>query len=115
MAYCLSCQKEFLNETFCPICKRMLVTQNTFSNEKDGVVTDLTNEYEKDRLIKSQIKEKIQKENATHVPTIKCPYCHSTDTVKISGASRVGSIAFWGIASKKFGKQWHCNNCKSDF
>lgn len=48
-------------------------------------------------------------------PTIECPYCKSTDTQKISGMSRAGSIVVWGIFSKKLGKQWHCNKCGSDF
>ena len=45
----------------------------------------------------------------------KCLICGSTNVKKISGASRVASIGFWGIFSKKIGKQWHCNNCGSDF
>lgn len=60
-------------------------------------------------------KHKEETNQPIQTPTIECPYCHSTDTVKISGASRVGSIAFWGIASKKFGKQWYCNKCDSNF
>mgnify|MGYP003310353153 CR=1 FL=1 len=35
---------------------------------------------------------------------------------KISGLSKAGSVALWGIfALGKTTKQWHCNNCKSDF
>ena len=45
----------------------------------------------------------------------KCQICGSTNVKKISGASRAASIGFWGIFSKKIGKQWHCNNCGSDF
>lgn len=48
-------------------------------------------------------------------PQITCPYCNSTNTKKISTASRAGSILGFGILSKKIGKQWHCNNCGSDF
>ena len=48
-------------------------------------------------------------------PTVKCPYCGSTNTKKISTLSRMGSFATLGFAGKKIGKQWHCNNCKSDF
>ncbi len=45
-----------------------------------------------------------------------CPYCNSADLKKISGLSKVGSVALWGIfAMGKVGKQWHCNSCKSDF
>lgn len=48
--------------------------------------------------------------------TVKCPYCHSTNTKKISATSKVGSVALFGIfAAGKVAKEWHCNNCKSDF
>lgn len=47
---------------------------------------------------------------------VKCPYCQSTNTKKISNVSKAGSIAVFGIfAAGKVSKQWHCNNCKSDF
>ena len=48
-------------------------------------------------------------------PTITCPYCKSTNTKKISGGSRWLSTGLFGLASSKVGKQWHCNNCGSDF
>lgn len=48
-------------------------------------------------------------------PTIECPYCHSTDTKKISGTSKVVSTAIWGFFSTKRFKEWHCNKCGSDF
>ena len=49
-------------------------------------------------------------------PTITCPYCKSTDCKKISGLSKAGSVALWGIfALGKTTKQWHCNKCGSDF
>lgn len=50
------------------------------------------------------------------IVTVKCPYCNSTNTKKISTTSKVGSVALFGIfAVGKVSKQWHCNNCKSDF
>lgn len=52
----------------------------------------------------------IQKSN---VP--RCPTCQSTDIKKISGLSKAGSIAMWGIFSRKAHKQWHCNNCDSEW
>lgn len=48
-------------------------------------------------------------------PTVTCPYCQSTDTKKISGTSRFMSTGIFGLASKKIGKNYHCNKCKSDF
>lgn len=46
---------------------------------------------------------------------VKCPYCSSISVSKISSVSRIASVGFFGLASKKVGKQWHCNNCGSDF
>lgn len=45
----------------------------------------------------------------------KCPTCQSTDILKISGLSKVVSVAVWGIFSQKVHKQWHCNNCGSEW
>lgn len=46
---------------------------------------------------------------------VHCPYCNSTNCKKISGVSKATSVAMFGIFSQKVKKQWHCNNCKSDF
>ena len=49
-------------------------------------------------------------------PTITCPYCQSTNTKKISVLSKAASVGLFGIfALGKTTKQFHCNNCKSDF
>lgn len=53
---------------------------------------------------------KIKQENI-----LKCPYCQSTNISKIGTLNRVLSVSMFGLASKKIGKQWHCNSCKSDF
>lgn len=46
----------------------------------------------------------------------ECPYCHSKNTKKISGLSKAGSVAIFGVfAVGKVSKQWHCNNCKSEW
>jgi DNA-directed RNA polymerase subunit RPC12/RpoP len=47
---------------------------------------------------------------------VRCPYCHSANTKKISTASKVGNVALFGVfALGKTMKEWHYNNCKSDF
>jgi hypothetical protein len=46
---------------------------------------------------------------------VHCPYCNSTNVTKISTVDRVVSTGLFGLASKKIGKQWHCNECKSNF
>ena len=60
--------------------------------------------------LKQQVSSKVEEDNKVH-----CPYCNSTNVNKISGLSKAGSIAMFGIFSRKVHKQWHCNNCGSDF
>lgn len=48
--------------------------------------------------------------------SIKCPYCKSTNTTKISNAKKAVAVGLFGIfGMSKASKQWHCNSCKSDF
>lgn len=47
--------------------------------------------------------------------TPKCPTCQSTNIKKVSGLSKAGSVALFGIFSQKVKHQWHCNECGSDF
>lgn len=42
----------------------------------------------------------------------KCPVCGSTDTNRISENSRAFSVAVFGLASSKIGKQYECKSCK---
>ena len=67
------------------------------------------------KIVSSPIIKDEDKKYVPPKPTVKCPYCGSTSTKKISTLSRMGSFATFGFAGKKVGKQWHCNNCKSDF
>ncbi len=47
---------------------------------------------------------------------VKCPFCQSTDCKRISGASKIGKVALWGVfAAGSVSKTWHCNNCGSNF
>ena len=61
----------------------------------------------------SRINEYQQKYLAEH--NIHCPYCNSSNVTKISTVNRAVSVGMFGIASKKLGKQLHCNSCGSDF
>lgn len=49
------------------------------------------------------------------IPTIICPYCQSTDTVRITTRSKAINTVLFGILSTKRHSQWHCNSCLSDF
>ena len=52
---------------------------------------------------------------AREAQKVHCPYCKSTNVKKISFTGKALSVGTLGILSKKIGKQWHCNNGKSDF
>lgn len=43
---------------------------------------------------------------------IKCPNCKSTNVEKISGLSKAGSVAIWGVfALGKVSKTYQCKSC----
>ena len=46
---------------------------------------------------------------------VTCSYCGSSNIKRIGLLNRAVSTELWGLGSKKIGKQWHCNNCGSDF
>ena len=47
---------------------------------------------------------------------VECPYCHSTDTKKITNTSKAVHTALFGIFSiGRNSKNFHCNKCGSDF
>lgn len=48
-------------------------------------------------------------------PVVECPYCHGRNTKKISTTSKVVNTALFGIFGTKRHKQWHCNECNSEF
>lgn len=48
-------------------------------------------------------------------PIVKCPYCQSDNTKKISSTAKAVNIAMFGLFGNKRKYQWHCNNCNSDF
>lgn len=50
-----------------------------------------------------------EKEHPKYTP--RCPTCSSPDIEKIGTASKVLDVAFWGFASGKVKKTFHCKNC----
>lgn len=87
-----------------------------------GILERETKEYfQKQRELQEkhkvqEMRERVQlQQDLASGKCVVCPYCHSTNTEKIGTVSRAVSISLVGAASSKLGKQWHCNNCKSDF
>lgn len=70
-------------------------------------------EYQKKKQLEIQSKNLQTMNNNNCV--LKCPTCGSTNIKKISTVNRMVSTGLFGLASSKIGKQWHCNNCNSDF
>jgi predicted nucleic-acid-binding Zn-ribbon protein len=54
---------------------------------------------------------KIIKPAVYEKPAPKCPTCQSTNIKKIGELERTGSIAIFGLFSKKINKTFKCNNC----
>lgn len=47
---------------------------------------------------------------------VTCPYCQSTNTSKITYGSKLANAFFLGVFSiSKNSKEWHCNNCRSEW
>ena len=84
----------------CPKCRKLLTYLRT--EEKDSTTNKITNRY--------QETERKRKNPGAPVVTVECPYCHSTNTRKISGFAKLGTLS-WGATPK----EWHCNRCDSDF
>lgn len=95
----------------CPKCNKPMWY---FSSYEVDEITDKTIGdawYDASREIKSPAPFSVKQKN----PTITCPYCQSTNCKKIGIVGRSISFGLFGFGSSKVGKQWHCNNCKSDF
>lgn len=128
MCICPKCAS-FKVGKVCPFCKvERLPTEITI--EESMKLTDKQEEELINHYIETLIKDtydpearKYREENEedvwsgyVHESAVSCPYCQSTNVKKISGLSKAGSVALWGIfASGKVSKQWHCNSCGSDF
>lgn len=88
--------------------------------EKNTAISDLETakrnieEYEKNldkrlNAIVAQGQAQATKDAAKHP---RCPLCGSTNTQRISTFNRTVSVATFGLASSKIGKQYQCKNCK---
>jgi len=76
-----------------------------------GILKREQEQEEKERAIARA----LSAEYVAKHPHVPCPYCHSTNTEKISTLNRAVSVSLVGAASGKLGKQWHCKNCGSNF
>lgn len=112
-------------DVFCSKCNTLLVKMNLTNDEFDDII-DISNDpsfiqamdelKSKDivefNLKMSQFRTQINQQKQTEESnTPKCPHCNSTNIKSISGLNRAGSIAMFGIFSKKINKSFECKNC----
>lgn len=80
--------------------------QKDINRRQEEMLERERRDYEREQ----QILLKSQQQNIPH-----CPICGSAKLSKISTLNRAVSVSLFGIFSKKIGKQWHCNQCGTDF
>lgn len=104
--------KDFdLVKFFCPNCNKISLFKIIFSQEG---ITGSCCKCDKWLVLKKD-ENYIPQQSSTHL-TVTCPYCQSTDTKKITNTSKAVHTALFGMfAMSRNAKQWHCNNCNSDF
>lgn len=89
----------------CKVCgNKMMLFNSRKYNPKNGL----------NAVKNSNVKHSIDSQTKSNL-VVECPYCHSTNTSKISTTAKVVNIALFGIFGQKRKHQWHCNNCGSDF
>lgn len=128
---------EFENKLIdiCPYCKNSIEDTNLSEDDFDLIdnVSDSDRQFleamielKKNDPIEYQLKisqfkanlkqqEQVQ-DSRVEENTIHCPYCNSTNVKKITTTSKAVHTAIFGIFGMgRNSKQWHCNDCKSDF
>lgn len=84
-----------------------------FFDHRDEILAKQSAELEAKMAHGKAILGSRDKENKFRV---ECPYCHATNVKKITNTSKAVHTAIFGIFSvSRNSKQWHCNNCNSDF
>lgn len=142
MQICSNCLQELLDsDTFCDKCGyEILINHESFLKIKNQIIRcgklrrkKLVQKYPYDKIYQYLIDKHGKEYFSTIIftgevvrspdcdsippskPIIECPYCHSTNTEKITTTTKVVNTVVWGIFGTKRHKEWHCNNCKSDF
>ncbi len=113
--------EESINEPIyksCPSCNR----KHVFYNDQNEFYCNICNV----RLVRVTREDVVQQSGSPsrkiigevstspkYVP--KCPTCQSPDIKKISNFEKAESLFWFGALSRKARKQWHCNNCGSEW
>lgn len=139
--YCKKCGRIILDKNQCDCCKSQTfpVPEKYWLDGLDFMIDNKTKQALIEELVKTSPEfdqylfdhrdEILAKQSAEfdtkmahgkaileeHSRRVTCSYCGSSDVKKIGLLNRSVSTELWGLGSKKIGKQWHCNNCGSDF
>ena len=100
-------QKVYVKQ--CPVCERLCFQVGIYYCPTCNVRLVNKEEDKNSKYLHEQKIKNIKK----NVP--QCPTCQSPDIKKISVISKAVSVALWRIFSQKVKKQWHCNNCGSEW
>lgn len=93
---------EFENVYYCGTCNYKLIKQEDIKEIKHPELSK--REYHVIGTVEDPTKTKVT-----------CPYCHSTNTKKITNTSKAVHTAIFGIFSlSRNSKNYHCNVCNSD-
>ena len=109
---------ELPHEDYITLCEATTSVKNTDLRVNWNLYNAMVDLKEKDpieyQLKMSQFKTQQKQQQESNTP--KCPTCGSTNIKKISGLSKAGSVAVWGVfAAGRTSKTWHCNNCGSEW
>lgn len=104
-------------DIICPKCgyekSNLFLMHLPYGDAKAGVCKKCKTTTYEENLEPARIQMQMQKQQK---PIVTCPFCQSTNCKKISGASKIGKVALFGVfAAGSVSKTWHCNNCGSNF
>lgn len=94
----------------------MILVSSIISKKKHDTLTLIVNDFpEFERQIKAKESANAKYQSAVNAAVSavhhKCPECGSTNTKQISDNNRAFSVAVFGLASSKIGKQYQCSDC----
>ncbi len=113
-------QKKFIASYVCNECYYMADFEGQSGNSEKhcpmcGSVMELM-EYAQLNENTGLVEKRITPKNVATPNIPKCPTCQSTNISKISKRSKAGDALVFGLfALGKISKQWHCNNCGSEW
>lgn len=79
--------------------------KSLIADEQRAMEAQAKADLERNRAAAAKRQEELAK-------TPHCPVCNSQDIIRLSTMNRAVSVAAFGLASSKIGKQYQCKNCK---